>query len=132
MSDFGLKDVRKMINMNLIPTVLEFEDYEEVFEYVRNAKTGENERTNKVVGYRYSFFIEEGPFRKKTIKIKIDGDLRCPNLIEKGKRNEDEDLFFEIKGFVLDFYQNFNNIYAGGMKLTADDIVPVTPKKSKN
>lgn len=131
MSEFGLKDIRKIVNIDVIPRVLEFEDYEEVYEYVRNA-TGENERTNKVIGYRYSFFVGEGVFRKKTIKIKIDGDLKCPNLIEKGKRNEDDILLFEIKGLELDFYQNFNNSYAGGMKLTADDIVPVESKKGKN
>ena len=131
MSEFGLKDIKKIVSIDVIPKVLEFEDYEEVFEYVKSA-TGENERTNKVIGYRYSFFVGEGVFRKKTIKIKIDGDLKCPNLIEKGKRNEDDILFFEIKGLELDFYQNFNNSYAGGMKLTADDIVPVESKKGKN
>lgn len=131
MSEFGLKDIKKIVNIDVIPRVLEFEDYEEVFEYVKSA-TGENERTNKVIGYRYSFFVGEGVFRKKTIKIKIDGDLKCSNLIEKGKRNEDDILFFEIKGLELDFYQNFNNSYAGGMKLTADDIVPVESKKGKN
>lgn len=131
MSEFGLKDIKKIVNIDAIPRVLEFEDYEEVCEYVKNAN-GENERTNKVIGYRYGFFVGEGIFRKKTIKVKIDGDLRCPNLIEKGKRNEDDILLFEIKGLELDFYQNFNNSYAGGMKLTADDIVPVEAKKGKN
>lgn len=131
MSEFGLKDIKKIVNIDVIPKVLEFEDYEEVFEYAKN-ENGENVRTDKVVGYRYSFFVGEGVFRKKTIKIKIDGDLKCPNLIEKTKRNEDDILFFEIKGLELDFYQNFNNAYSGGMKLTADDIVPVETKKGKN
>lgn len=131
MSEFGLKDIKKMVNIDVIPKVLEFEDYEEVFEYAKN-ENGENVRTDKVVGYRYSFFVGEGIFRKKTIKVKIDGDLKCPNLIEKGKRNEDDILLFEIKGLELDFYQNFNNAYSGGMKLIADDIVPVESKKGKN
>ena len=115
----------------MIPKVLEFEDYEEVYEYAKN-ESGENARTDKIVGYKYSFFVGEGVFRKKTIKVKIDGALRCANLIEKTKRNEDDILFFEIKGLDLDFYQNFNNSYAGGMKLTADDIVPIESKKGKN
>lgn len=131
MSEFGLKDVKKMVNIDVIPKVLEFEDYEEVFEYAKN-ENGENVKTDKVVGYKYSFFVGEGIFRKKTIKVRIDGNLRCANLIEKGKRNEDDILYFEIKGLELDFYQNFNNAYSGGMKLTADDIVPVETKKSKN
>lgn len=131
MSEFGLKDVKKMINIDVIPRVLEFEDYEEVYEYAKN-ENNENVKTDKIVGYKYSFFVAEGVFRKKTIKIKIEGALRCANLIEKTKRNEDDILFFEIKGLDLDFYQNFNNVYSGGMKLTADDIVPVDSKKGKN
>jgi hypothetical protein len=131
MSEFGLKDVKKLVNIDVIPKILEFEDYEEVYEYAKN-ESGENARTDKIVGYKYSFFVGEGVFRKKTIKVRIDGALRCANLIEKTKRNEDDILFFEIKGLDLDFYQNFNNSYAGGMKLTADDIVPIESKKGKN
>ena len=128
MSEFGLKDIKKMVNIDVIPKVLEFEDYEEVYEYAKN-ENNENVKTDKIVGYKYSFFVGEGIFRKKTIKVKIDGALRCANLIEKGKRNEDDILLFEIKNLELDFYQNFNNAYSGGMKLTADDIVPVETKK---
>ena len=56
MSEFGLKDIKKIVNIDVIPRVLEFEDYEEVFEYAKN-ENGENVRTDKVVGYRYSFFL---------------------------------------------------------------------------